>query len=156
MTGTAEINGKSWSRPSPIQVAATLGAVSSGPFATHQRVTLARVPKLPPQQLPVGRGSLWERRSEEGGQETPSPWTRHQKYHGLGMGWNRIYRHGTIRVWFFSFCILRPSLVLSALHSLGNHNLGRKNHFNYLVYALYLSDCFYQSLESAREITKNQ
>ena len=45
-------------RPSPIQVAATLGAVSSGAFGTHQRVTLARVPQLPPQQLPIGRGSL--------------------------------------------------------------------------------------------------
>ena len=72
------------------------------------------------------------------GEETPSPWTSHQKCHGLGAGWKRIFRHETIRVWFFGFCILRPSLVLSALHSLGNHNLGRKNHFNYLVYTLYL------------------
>ena len=116
----------------------------------HQRNSVAT------KQLPVGRGSLWERRSEEGGQETPSPWTRHQKYHGLGAGWKRISRHETIQGWFFSFCILRPSLVLSALHTLGNHNLGRKKHFIYLVYTLYLSDCFYQSLESAREITKNQ
>ena len=116
----------------------------------HQRNSVAT------KQLPVGRGSLWERRSEEGRQETPSPWTRHQKYHGLGAGWKRISRHETIQGWFFSFCILRPSLVLSALHTLGNHNLGRKKHFIYLVYTLYLSDCFYQSLESAREITKNQ
>ena len=28
-----------------------------------------------------------------------------------------------IRVWFFSFCIPRPSLVLSALSSLGHHVL---------------------------------
>ena len=91
-----------------------------------------------------------------GGEETLSPQTSHQKCHVLGVSWKRISRHETIRVWFFSFCILRPSLVLSALHSLGNHNLGRKNHFNYLVYTLYLSDGFYQSLERTREITKNQ
>ena len=91
-----------------------------------------------------------------GGARDSKSLNKPQKCHGLGAGWKRISRHETIRVWFFSFCILRPSLVLSALHSLGNHNLGRKNHFNYLVYALYLSDCFYQSLESAREITKNQ
>ena len=87
--------------------------------------------------------ACWQRvpmRNEKrgGGEETPSPWTSHQKCHGLGAGWKRIFRHETIRVWFFGFCILRPSLVLSALHSLGNHNLGRKNHFNYLVYTLYL------------------
>ena len=29
----------------------------------------------------------------------------------------------TIRVWFFHSCIPRPSLVLSALSSLGHHNL---------------------------------
>ena len=147
-------------RPSPIQVADTLGAVSSGAFGTHQRVTLASIPQLPPEQLPFGWGSLWERRSEGGGgvggARDSKSLNKPQKCHGLGAGWKRISRHETIRVWFFSFCILRPSLVLSALHSLGNHNLGRKNHFNYLVYALYLSDCFYQSLESAREITKNQ
>ena len=34
------------------------GAVSSGAFGTHQRVTLARVPQLLPQHLPVCRGSL--------------------------------------------------------------------------------------------------
>ena len=33
-------------------------AVSSGAFETHQRVTLARVPQLLPQHLPVCRGSL--------------------------------------------------------------------------------------------------
>lgn len=45
-------------RPSPIQkAAATLGAVSSGAFGMHQRITLARVPQLLPQQLPVA-GSL--------------------------------------------------------------------------------------------------
>ena len=71
-------------RPSPIQVADTLGAVSSGAFGTHQRVTLASIPQLPPEQLPFGWGSLWERRSEGrgglgwGGQETPSPWTSHK------------------------------------------------------------------------------
>ena len=34
------------------------GAVNSGAFGTHQRVTLARVPQLLPQHLPVCRGSL--------------------------------------------------------------------------------------------------
>ena len=34
------------------------GTVSSGAFGTHQRVTLARVPQLLPQHLPVRRGSL--------------------------------------------------------------------------------------------------
>ena len=34
------------------------GALSSGAFGTHQRVTLARVPQLLPQHLPVHRGSL--------------------------------------------------------------------------------------------------
>ena len=34
------------------------GALSSGAFGTHQRVTLARVPQLLPQYLPVCRGSL--------------------------------------------------------------------------------------------------
>ena len=34
------------------------GTVSSGAFGTHQRVTLARVPLLLPQHLPVRRGSL--------------------------------------------------------------------------------------------------
>ena len=34
------------------------GSVSSGAFGTHQRVTLARVPQLFPQHLPVHRGSL--------------------------------------------------------------------------------------------------
>jgi len=29
----------------------------------------------------------------------------------------------TIRVWFFCSCIPRPSLVLSALSSLGHHNM---------------------------------
>ena len=47
------------------------GALSSGAFGTHQRVTLARVPQLLPQYLPVCRGSLWKRRSEEVGKETP-------------------------------------------------------------------------------------
>ena len=63
-------------RPSPIQVADTLGAVSSGAFGTHQRVTLASIPQLPPEQLPFGWGSLWERRSEGGG--------------GLGWGGKRL------------------------------------------------------------------
>ena len=30
----------------------------------------------------------------------------------------------TIRVWFFRSCIPRPSLVLSALSSLGHHRVG--------------------------------
>ena len=34
------------------------GAVSSGAFGTHQRVTLARVPQLLPQHFPVCRGSI--------------------------------------------------------------------------------------------------
>ena len=34
------------------------GAVSSGAFRTHKRVTLARVPQLLPQHLPVRRGPL--------------------------------------------------------------------------------------------------
>ena len=49
---------KTKERPSPIQVTDTLGAVSSGAFGTHQRVTLASSPQLPPEKLPVGRGSL--------------------------------------------------------------------------------------------------
>ena len=56
----------------------------------------------------------------------------------FGCGLKRISRHEIIWAWFFSFCILRPSLVLSALHSLCNHNLGRKNHFTYTVYTLYI------------------
>ena len=38
------------------------GSVGSGAFGTHQRVTLARIPQLPPQHLPLGRGFFWERR----------------------------------------------------------------------------------------------
>ena len=126
-------------------------------FATHQRVTLARVPHLLAQHLLLADGPYEEGESRGGeGEETLSPQRSHQKYHGLGASWKRISRHETITVWYFSFCILRPSLVLSALHLLGNHNLDRKNHFNYLVYTLYLSDGFYQSLERTREITKNQ
>ena len=34
------------------------GSVSCGALGTHQRVTLARVPQLLPQHLPVCRGSL--------------------------------------------------------------------------------------------------
>ena len=34
------------------------GAVSSGAFRTHQRVTPARVPQLLPQHFPVCRGSI--------------------------------------------------------------------------------------------------
>ena len=34
------------------------GSVSSGAFGTHQRITLARVPQLLPQHLPVCRGPL--------------------------------------------------------------------------------------------------
>ena len=49
------------------------GAVSSGAFGTHQRVTLARVPLLLPQHLPVRRGSLWERRSKEVGKRPQAP-----------------------------------------------------------------------------------
>ena len=74
-----------------------------------------------------------KRRWEE---ETPTPQTSYQKCHGMAAGWKRISRHKTIPIWLISFYILRSSLVLSALHTLGNHNLGRKNHFNCLVYTL--------------------
>ena len=105
---------------------------------TYQRWTLARVPTLLPQHLPVGRGSPVRKEKQRWWEETPSPWTSHQKCHGLAAGWEIISRHEIIWVWFFSFCILRPSLVLFALHSLCNHKLGRKNHFNYIVYTLYI------------------
>ena len=66
-------------------------AVSSGAFEIHQGVTLARVPQLLPQHLPIGRGSLRERRSKEAGR----PRLGHQKCRGLGAGWKRISRHET-------------------------------------------------------------
>ena len=56
------------------------GTVSSGAFGTYQRVTLARVPQLLPWHLPVGRGSLWERR--RWGKRPQGPCTSHQKCHG--------------------------------------------------------------------------
>lgn len=34
------------------------------------------------------------------------------------------------------------SLALFPLHIMGNHNLGKNNHFNCLVYTLYLCACF--------------
>ena len=40
----------------PIQEAATLGAVSSGAFGTHQRVTLTSVTQLPPSSCPLEEG----------------------------------------------------------------------------------------------------
>ena len=71
------------------------GAVSSGAFGTHQGVTLARVPQLLPQHLPIGRGSLWERRSEDMGKRPQGPHTGHQKCRGLGVGCKRISIHET-------------------------------------------------------------
>ena len=50
-----------------------LGLSELWAFGTHQRVTLARVPQLLPQHLPVHRGSLWERRSEDVGKRPQVP-----------------------------------------------------------------------------------
>ena len=68
------------------------GSVSSGSFGTHQREILARVPQLLPQHSPVLRRSLWERRSEEVGEKTPSPHTGHKNCHGVGTSRKRISR----------------------------------------------------------------
>ena len=69
------------------------GIVSSGAFGTHQRVTMARVPQLLPQHLPIGKESLWKRKSEEVEKRPQVPRTGHQKCHGLGAGWKIISRH---------------------------------------------------------------
>ena len=55
------------------------GAMSSEAFGTHQRVTLPRVPQLLPQPLPILRGLLWERRSQEMG-KSPQVLVRATKY----------------------------------------------------------------------------
>ena len=68
--------------------------VSSGAFGTQQRVTLARVPQLLPQHLPVLRGSLWKRRSEEVGEETPSSLYRSPK-----MSWSRRGLEENFQTW---------------------------------------------------------
>ena len=83
-------------RPLPVRVAATGWALGSGAFGTHQRVTLARVPQLLPQHLPVCRGSWGERRSKKVGEETPTPHTGHQKYRCPCTIWKRISRHEAV------------------------------------------------------------
>ena len=83
---------RSWkARPSAIQTAAT---GESGAFGTQQRVTLARVPQFLPQHLPVLRGSLWKRRSEDVGEETPSSLYRSPK-----MSWSRRGLEENFQTW---------------------------------------------------------
>ena len=69
--------------------------VSSGAFRTQQRVTLARVPQLLPQHLPVSRGSLWKRTSEEVGEETPRSLYRPPKMSWSRQGLEEDSRHET-------------------------------------------------------------
>ena len=52
---------------------AATGRIEQWAFGPHQRVALARAPQLLPQYLPVHRGSLWGRRSEEVGKRPQVP-----------------------------------------------------------------------------------
>lgn len=70
------------------------GAAGSGPFGTHQRITLARVPQLLHSTCVFAEGPFEKGELRQWGRDPKSPY-RPQKGRGPGSSRKRISRHET-------------------------------------------------------------